>query len=115
MSPPVVGLASVFLTARGTPPLPPAPATPRQHRPSRTSSDRERERERERQVPTGRQRANGAPGPISSSMRRSWLYFASRSLRATEPTLICPAPLATARSASVLSSVSPLRAEITAR
>ena len=48
-------------------------------------------------------------------MRSSWLYFASRSLRATLPILICPAPLATAKSASVVSSVSPLRAEITAR
>src|SRR5207247_6528889 len=59
--------------------------------------------------------ANGAFAPICSSMRRSWLYFASRSLRAVEPILIWPTPVATARSAMVQSSVSPLRAEMTQR
>src|SRR5262249_5783775 len=65
--------------------------------------------------PCSCQPAKGASAPISSSIRSSWLYFASRSLRATEPILICPAPVATARSAMVVSSVSPLRAEITGR
>ena len=35
----------------------------------------------------------------SSSMRNSWLYFASRSDRDNDPVLICPAFVATARSA----------------
>ena len=47
-------------------------------------------------------------------MRRSWLYFATRSLRAGAPVLIWPQPVATARSAIVASSVSPLRCDITA-
>jgi hypothetical protein len=42
-------------------------------------------------------------------MRRSWLYFATRSVRAGAPVLICPAFTATARSEIVASSVSPLR------
>ena len=48
-------------------------------------------------------------------MRRSWLYLAMRSLRDAEPVLICPAFVATARSAIVESSVSPERCEITER
>ncbi len=55
-----------------------------------------------------------ACGPSSSSMRRSWLYFAVRSERASEPVLICPQLVATARSAMVASSVSPERCDITA-
>ena len=47
-------------------------------------------------------------------MRRSWLYLASRSDWATEPILICPAAVATARSAIEESSVSPERPETTA-
>ena len=47
-------------------------------------------------------------------MRISWLYFATRSLRAGAPVLICPAPVATARSAIDVSSVSPERCEIIA-
>src|SRR5262249_36206639 len=54
-----------------------------------------------------------AAWPSSSSMRRSWLYLAVRSLRATEPVLIWPALTATARSATKVSSVSPERWEIT--
>ncbi len=42
-------------------------------------------------------------------MRSSWLYFATRSERAGAPVLICPQPVATARSAIVVSSVSPER------
>ena len=42
-------------------------------------------------------------------MRSSWLYLATRSLRAGAPLLICPQPSATARSAMVVSSVSPER------
>src|SRR5262249_6888350 len=51
--------------------------------------------------------ANFAPSPSSSSIRRSWLYFAMRSVRLADPVLICPARVATARSAINASSVSP--------
>ena len=51
----------------------------------------------------------------ASSMRSSWLYFATRSERDGAPVLICPQPVATARSAIVTSSVSPERCDITAR
>src|SRR5204862_1941812 len=50
-----------------------------------------------------------AASPRSSSMRRSWLYFATRSDRAGAPVLIWPQLVATARSAMVVSSVSPER------
>src|SRR5271156_1696180 len=56
---------------------------------------------------------NSAPCPSSSSMRSSWLYFAMRSVREAEPVLICPTPVATARSAMKVSSVSPLRWDMT--
>ena len=46
-------------------------------------------------------------------MRRSWLYFATRSVREGAPVLIWPAFTATARSAMVVSSVSPERCEMT--
>ena len=46
-------------------------------------------------------------------MRSSWLYLATRSLRLAEPVLIWPAEVPTARSAMVLSSVSPDRCEMT--
>ena len=49
--------------------------------------------------------------PSSSSMRRRRLYLATRSLRLGAPLLICPAFRATARSAMVVSSVSPERWE----
>src|SRR5262249_55726758 len=52
--------------------------------------------------------------PSASSMRKSWLYFATRSERQSEPVLICVAVVATERSAIVVSSVSPERCEITA-
>ena len=45
-------------------------------------------------------------------MRSSWLYFAVRSVRLALPVLICPAPVATARSAMNVSSVSPERCEM---
>src|SRR3982074_2082819 len=35
--------------------------------------------------------------PSSCSMRSNWLYFAVRSARASEPVLICPQLVATAR------------------
>ena len=54
-----------------------------------------------------------ADSPRSSSILRSWLYLATRSERAGAPALICPALTATARSAIVVSSVSPERCEIT--
>jgi len=52
---------------------------------------------------------NAAASPSSASRRTSWLYFATRSLRAGAPVLIWPQFVATARSAIVVSSVSPLR------
>src|SRR5262249_38972540 len=83
-----------------------------------------------RSVPRGRAGVSGArdyrrargkaaqPGyvavaPSCSSIRRSWLYFATRSLRAGAPVLIWPVPSATARSAIVASSVSPERCDMT--
>src|SRR5215472_12841358 len=54
-----------------------------------------------------------AEGPSCSSMRISWLYLASRSERDSDPVLICPQLVATARSAIVVSSVSPDRCEKT--
>ena len=42
-------------------------------------------------------------------MRMSWLYFAIRSVRESEPVLIWPLLVATAMSAMVVSSVSPER------
>src|SRR5213078_3867436 len=50
-----------------------------------------------------------AASSSSSSIRSSWLYFATRSERAGAPVLICPQLVATARSAIVVSSVSPDR------
>jgi hypothetical protein len=47
-------------------------------------------------------------------MRRSWLYLAIRSEREALPVLIWPALVATARSAMVVSSVSPERWLMTA-
>jgi capsular polysaccharide export protein len=55
-----------------------------------------------------------ASSPSSSSMRRSWLYFAILSERLIEPVLIWPQFVATAMSAMVLSSVSPERWLMTA-
>jgi hypothetical protein len=46
-------------------------------------------------------------------MRISWLSFAVRSDRDSEPVLICPQFTATARSAMVVSSVSPERCDMT--
>lgn len=53
--------------------------------------------------------ANFALSPSSSSMARRRLYFAMRSPRQAEPVLIWPTPVATAKSAIVVSSVSPER------
>ena len=47
-------------------------------------------------------------------MRSNWLYLLTRSPRAGAPVLICPALVPTARSAIVVSSVSPERCEMTA-
>jgi hypothetical protein len=44
-------------------------------------------------------------------MRSNWLYLAMRSVRLAEPVLIWPAPVATARSAMKVSSVSPERCD----
>src|SRR4051812_37666317 len=52
--------------------------------------------------------------PSCCSIRNSWLYLAVRSERASEPVLIWPQLVATARSAMVESSVSPERCDITA-
>mmetsp|Transcript_1513 Transcript_1513/g.5098 ORF Transcript_1513/g.5098 Transcript_1513/m.5098 type:complete len:263 (+) Transcript_1513:1590-2378(+) len=56
--------------------------------------------------------AYGAEAPSSSSMRSSWLYFASRSDRQGAPVLICPVLRPTARSAMKESSVSPERWDV---
>src|SRR5258706_11744978 len=50
-----------------------------------------------------------ARSPSCSSIRISWLYLATRSDRAGAPVLIWPQLVATAMSAMVASSVSPLR------
>src|SRR5699024_9065312 len=50
-----------------------------------------------------------AASPSVSSIRSSSLYLATRSLRAGAPLLIWPTPVATARSAITVSSVSPER------
>src|SRR6266446_6015711 len=47
----------------------------------------------------------------SYSMRRSALYFTTRSLRAGAPVLVCPLPSATTKSAISVFSVSPGRWE----
>src|SRR5262249_2635288 len=52
------------------------------------------------------------PSSASSASRR--LYSATRSDRESDPVLICPQPVPTARSAIVVSSVSPERCDITA-
>src|SRR5258708_6963521 len=52
--------------------------------------------------------------PSCCSIRNNWLYLAVRSERASEPVLIWPQLVATARSAMVESSVSPERCDITA-
>src|SRR5262245_15736949 len=57
--------------------------------------------------------AKRARAPSSPSIRRSWLYLATRSERDSEPVLIWPAAVPAARSAIVVSSVSPERCEIT--
>src|SRR3954466_15271715 len=54
-----------------------------------------------------------ASEPSSSSILMSWLYFAVRSERDSEPVLIWPQLMATARSAMVVSSVSPERCDMT--
>src|SRR4029079_4426605 len=51
--------------------------------------------------------------PSCCSMRSNWLYLAVRSERASEPVLIWPQLVATARSAMVECSVSPERCDIT--
>ena len=55
-----------------------------------------------------------ASAPSASSIRSSWLYLATRSERDGAPVLIWPQPVATARSAIVVSSVSPERWDMTA-
>src|SRR5471030_329219 len=54
---------------------------------------------------------NFAAAPRRSSIRSNWLYLAMRSVRLADPVLICPALVATARSAMNGSSVSPERCE----
>ena len=51
--------------------------------------------------------------PNSASISKRRLYLAIRSLRQAEPVLICPPPIATAKSARKASSVSPDRWETT--
>ena len=61
------------------------------------------------QVEEGLHAGYSAMSPNSSSMRSSWLYLATRSVRLGAPVLIWPALRATAMSAMVASSVSPER------
>lgn len=49
---------------------------------------------------------------MAAAMARRRLYLATRSPRAGAPDLICPQPVATARSAMKVSDVSPERWEI---
>ena len=79
---------------------------PLQQRSSRSEAQLPEPRAYARTAPRPRYRA---AEPSSSSIRSSWLYFASRSDRASDPVLICPQLVATARSAIVESSVSPDR------
>ena len=65
-------------------------------------------------LPEGLSSEESAEAPSLSSMRSNWLYLAMRSVRLAKPVLICPAPVATARSAMNGSSVSPERCETTA-
>ena len=55
-----------------------------------------------------------AKSPNSASMFNSLLYFATLSVLHGAPVFICPAFVATATSASVVSSVSPERCDTTA-
>src|SRR5580704_524139 len=55
---------------------------------------------------------NLADSPNSSSILSNWLYFAIRSVLDADPVLIWPAPVATAKSAMKVSSVSPDRCEM---
>lgn len=57
---------------------------------------------------------NIANSPNSASILSNLLYFATLSVLHGAPVLICPAFVATATSASVVSSVSPERCETTA-
>src|SRR5689334_6967917 len=57
--------------------------------------------------------AKRAESASCCSMRSNWLYLAMRSVRLAEPVLICPAPVATTRSAMNGSSVSPERCDTT--
>lgn len=54
-----------------------------------------------------------AVGPNSASISNRRLYLAIRSLRQADPVLIWPPPMATAKSAIKMSSVSPERWEMT--
>src|SRR5207253_924062 len=75
----------------------------------------DRTRRRLQGYPLNRVRpAYAAASPSSASIWSRRLYFATRSDRAGAPVLIIPAPVATTRSAMVVSSVSPERCEITA-
>ena len=56
-----------------------------------------------------------APVSSSSSIFNNLLYFAVRSERESEPVLMCRHPRPTARSAMVVSSVSPERCDMTVR
>src|SRR5918992_1093045 len=70
-------------------------------------------RAQDRNLRYGADPAYRAVSPSSSSIRSRRLYFAVRSPREGAPALIWPAPVATARSAMVVSSVSPDRWETT--
>ena len=78
-------------------------------RPRPAAGGVERHRRTYRRLKNADLPGNSAMSPSSSSMRSSWLYLATRSVRLGAPVLIWPAFRATAMSAMVASSVSPER------
>src|ERR1700686_985174 len=100
------------LSSRRTP-RPADPIPKRLNDGSRPSPERQSYLEPDERLNTVRP-GKMADSPSSSSIRISWLYLARRSEGDSEPVLICPQLVATARSAIVASSVSPERWDITA-
>src|SRR5206468_9172751 len=80
--------------------------------PARPAGEERRHQDRPGTVGTKAGPGHRAVSPSHSSMRRSWLYLATRSDRDREPVLIWPAFVPTARSATKVSSVSPERWEM---
>ncbi len=85
----------------------------RQIDPAQDQNDRERDRQNNKELLQHRAPSFGpaytAFEPRASSILSRRLYLQMRSVREVEPVLICPVLKATAKSAIVVSSVSPLR------